>query len=240
MHSPDRWGSQKSSRWSVRAKVHQIEFPSQHQRKHSSGRAALCRSSVGKFATRCAWRQYQRPKRTVLLCMWSCSGHCVIALCNGRVALVLWSIVSLLPSLQELPWIYSTWTALISSSCSLPASSFAYIYLDIYLFRKNNIFFFTLLLYISSLLPLACFTSFIAPPPRLLHFCLLDTPVLCVPLTPLSNFLVSSTTLPLSTLPSPHQGSGAKLWRWYKLWIVFIGSHTCSELHHREWWKQKQ
>lgn len=234
MRSPVRWGCQKGSRWNVRAKVHQIEFPSQHQRKRGSGSAALCRSSVGKFTTRCAWRQYQRLERTVLFCTWSCSGHRVIALSEGRVALMLWSIVSLLPSLQEPPWIYSTWTALISSSCSLPASFFAYIYLDIYLFRNMNTIFFTLLLYLSSLLPLVCLTSFIPPPPPL-HFCLLDTPLLCVPLTPLSNFLVSSTTL-----PSPHQGSGEKLWRWNKLWIVFIGSHTCSELHRRKWWKQKQ
>lgn len=88
----------------------------------------------------------------------------------------------------------------------------------------------------SSFFSLASFT----PPPPPPHFCLLDTPLLCVALTPLSNFLVSSTALPLSTLPASHQGSGEKLWRWNKLWIVFIGSHTCSELRCREWWKQKQ
>lgn len=201
MHSPDRWGSQKSSRWSVRAKVHQIEFPSQHQRKHSSGRAALCRSSVGKFATRCAWRQYQRPKRTVLLCMWSCSGHCVIALCDGRVALMLWSIVSLLPSLQELPWIYSTWTALISSSCSLPASSFAYIYLDIYLFRKNNTFF--LLFFFIFLLSCLSPASLLSSPPLPAFFISVYSTLQCsVCLSPLC--LTSLSHLPLSLSPRSH------------------------------------
>lgn len=90
-----------------------------------------------------------KGERTVLFCAWGCSGHCVIALCDGRLALMLWSIVSLLPSLQEPPWIYSTWTALISSSCSLPASSFAYIYLDIHLLRNMNTNIFTSLSFFS-------------------------------------------------------------------------------------------
>lgn len=121
-------------------------------------RCAL-REQRGKIYHKMCMEAISKTERTVLFCTWSCSGRRVIALSEGRVALMLRSIVSLLPSLQEPPWIYSTWTALISSSCSLPASFFAYIYLDIYLFRNTNTFFF----YSSSL-------SFFSLASRLPHF----------------------------------------------------------------------